>query len=309
MARPDGPATRPDTRLVVAAAVGLVCLGLGAELRGDRGESASGEHRSGQQSGQYLLIDIPDRPHAAEAPPEGWCGENTIQQALLHHGGYVSQRAINRAGEPRHPDLYWGDLPKAMRAVGLTFETWSGSSRVSDRPQRYDDFVAWLESHLRQGHPLITGVKLHPTQHPRWGLDHIVLVVGSERDAGGHLGLDINTTWRSRVRRTRAELTSRQGMSLHNRHGTFHAFAVTGLRRSGQPVRVTIRRESAETIEATVSIEELRIGQKYRLERHELGARRPVSTSEFIADATTHAVEVAIDPAGSAIWRCHPVTD
>lgn len=257
---------------------------------------------SAAAASQRLLLDVADRPHAPEAPPEGWCGENTIQQALLHHGGYVSQRAINRAGEPRHPDLYWGDLPRALRAVGLSFETWSGSSK----PQRYDAFIAWIEAHLRQGHPLITGVKLHPTEHPRWGLDHIVLVVGSERSFSGHLGLDINTTWNSRVRRTRSELTSRRGMSLHNRHGTFHAFAILGQRAAGQPVRLTIRRETAERIDATLSLRDLRIGQKYRLIRRELGARRPVETSEFVATAKTHAIDVAIDPAGSAIWRCHP---
>ncbi len=40
---------------------------------------------------------------------------------------------------------------------------------------------------------MLAGVKVLPTQHPEWGLDHFVLVVGH-----GDQGLLVNTTWGDR---------------------------------------------------------------------------------------------------------------
>jgi hypothetical protein len=175
--------------------------------------TASGKDSSSQR----VVLHIPARAQASGAPAAGWCGETAIQEALLYYGRRVSQRRINRAGRPSHPDLYWGDIPRALRALGVRYQRWSrGNLRA---------FFAWIRSQLSRGRPLLAGVKIYPTEHPRWGLDHMVLIVGYDRR-----GLFINTTWGTRVHRTWAQLSSRaRGFAFANRYRRYHAFAIEGV--------------------------------------------------------------------------------
>lgn len=129
-------------------------------------------------------MPIGARAHANEAPPSGWCGETAIQEALLYYGVWAPQRAINRAGKPAHPDLYSNEMPAAMEALGLRV-TW-----YAPRARGFDAFAAWAREAIDAGEPVLAGVKLLPTEHPEWGLDHFVLVVGY-----GDEGLLVNTTW------------------------------------------------------------------------------------------------------------------
>ena len=58
-----------------------------------------------------ISLNIPDTGQEERRPDSGWCGEAAIQMALSHYGMYVSQRTINRAGKPIHPDLYANEIP------------------------------------------------------------------------------------------------------------------------------------------------------------------------------------------------------
>lgn len=133
-------------------------------------------------------LPIPARAQAPESPPSGWCGETAIQEGLLHLGAWAPQSFINRAGRPTHPDLYSPEIPIALRALGVRFE------RYPARARGYDAFAAWARASIDEGDPVLAGVKILPTAHPEWGLDHFVLVVGY-----GKKGLLVNTTWGHRA--------------------------------------------------------------------------------------------------------------
>lgn len=131
-----------------------------------------------------VALPIAARAQAPEAPPSGWCGETAIQEALLHVGVWAPQRAIHRAGKPAHPDLYSPDMPVALDAFGVQYTWFAGRGRG------YVAFSEFAREAIDAGDPVLAGVKLLPTQHPEWGLDHFVLVVGY-----GRRGLLVNTTW------------------------------------------------------------------------------------------------------------------
>jgi len=130
-------------------------------------------------------LPVAPRAQARESPPEGYCGETAIQEGLLLLGVYAAQTHVNRLGRPVHPDLYSNELPVALRALGVRFTAFPGGG--------YTAFVAFAREALAQGRPVVAGVKILPTAHPEWGLDHFVLVVGEGRD-----GLLVDTTWGTR---------------------------------------------------------------------------------------------------------------
>jgi hypothetical protein len=148
-----------------------------------------------------LVLPIAARDQAPDAPPSGWCGETAIQEGLLHMGVWAPQSFINRAGRPSHPDLYSHEIPVALAALGVRFSAYRASK------PGFASFAAWSRHALEEGDPVIAGVKILPTAHPDWELDHFVLVVGH-----GQRGLLVNTTWGRREWVAEA----REGLSLHN---------------------------------------------------------------------------------------------
>lgn len=237
-------------------------------------------------AGERQLLDIPARNQAPERPDEGWCAETAIQESMLHFGAYAPQRAINRAGKPRHPDLYWDDVPVALRELGIDYSRWDGDGGQ-------EAFTAWVRDELAAGHPVITGVKIYPTDHPRWGLDHIVLIVGIDE----HGGMAINTTWGYRKRRSRAQLESkRNGISLANRYDRQFAYALTGFEdATGERVGLKLVREGGAEIDAVVRVTGLVQGRRYELRRFDDDGQ-VVDSRQFEASATSGKLRVTLDP-------------
>lgn len=157
-----------------------------------------------------VALPIPPRRHASEAPPEGWCGETAIQEALLYVGVWAPQRLIHRAGRPVHPDLYSNEIPIALAALGVQQSAYAGG-------EPYGRFVRRA---LDEGDPVIAGVKILPTAHPSWGLDHFVLAIGY-----GPRGLLVDTTWGYREWIADEGGTPKtEGLSLKN---AFYAIRIT----------------------------------------------------------------------------------
>ncbi len=182
-------------------------------------------------------LPIPARRHAPEAPPEGWCGETAIQEGLLTLGMWAPQRFINKAGKPVHPDLYSSDLPVALTALGVRYAVYGGG-------RGFDGFAKWAGKAVDEGDPVIAGVKILPTQHPEWGLDHFVLVVGH----GGE-GLLVNTTWGSR--RWVADTTT-AGLSFRNAFYGIRLLALT-LPPQAYPARVAVLAESLTEVKLRIT--------------------------------------------------------
>lgn len=174
------------------------------------------------------VLAIPDRHQAPESPPSGWCGETAIQEGLLHLGVWASQRAIHDAGNSKHPDLYSDELPKALAALSIETSTFAGK-----------DYESWVQRAIADGDPVIAGVKILPSEHPTWGLDHFVLVVGY-----GVQGFLVNTTW-----------GHQQWASEHSKKGISFGKAFYGIRLRARPnaARLRVLREDKTTV--TLSVE------------------------------------------------------
>ena len=252
-----------------------------------------------------ISLEIPDTGQEQRRPEGGWCGEAAIQMALSYYGAYVSQQVINRAGRPEHPDLYAHEIPRAMRNMGLEYSAWKGDGLRA--------FLKWIRSQLAAGHPVLLGVKIYPTAHPEWGLDHFVLAVGcTEED------LTFNTTWGRQETKTFARLSTRdKGLSFANRYGTYFGYAITGVKTESpqtgiKPTRVAIGRDGDKQVKLRVSMEELEQGKPYRLLKfndlaaaEQAGAKGEVVQS-FVADGPNRVYRETIGIDDARVYRCVP---
>jgi hypothetical protein len=237
-------------------------------------------------------LAIPARAQAPEAPPAGWCGETAIQEGLLHLGVWAPQAFINRAGKPTHPDLYSPDIPVALSELGVRYAFYSGA-------RGFDAFASWARAALDAGDPVLAGVKILPTEHPEWGLDHFVLVVGH-----GAKGLLVNTTWGTQawVADTRAP-----GLSFVN---AFYGIRLLGLALPPGAVRarVTLVGERADGVTLRVSCEGATVGVTYRLERRTAaGQPAPVWSEERPAEGAAITRELTVEAGRPSRFHCVPL--
>lgn len=173
-----------------------------------------------------FALAIPDRPQAPESPPSGWCGETAIQEGLLHLGMWASQKKIHDAGKSKHPDLYSDELPVALKNLGVVTSTFAGK-----------DYGQFVRDAIDEGNPVIAGVKILPTEHPKWGLDHFVLVVGY--DASSFL---VNTTWN---KQQWASASSTKGISFAK---AFYAIRMKSIAGLEHPARLRVLKEDQEHV-------------------------------------------------------------
>ena len=238
-----------------------------------------------------LVLAIPPRDHAPEAPPAGWCGETAIQEGLLHLGVWAPQSIINKAGRPTHPDLYSPDIPVALSELGVKHSFFAGS--------RGDGmFEQWIRRALDEGDPVLAGVKILPTIHPEWGLDHFVLVVGY-----GDKGLLVNTTWGHRLW---VGDTSTPGLSFKN---AFYAIRLGGvsLAGSGRAARLSLlaAREGEPKVNVRVTCAGLRPGSVVRIElRRSRIEEAPAWSEEVTATSDRVAKDVTVDADRVARFQC-----
>ena len=191
-----------------------------------------------------LLLPIPDRPWADGAPDEGWCGETSIQMIGLHYGAWAPQRVINAMGRSTHVDLWEEDIPTALGALGFEFERGPSGDR--------DEFVGWIIAQLRQGHPVIVGAKLFPSEHPDWDVDHLMPVVGFSP-----IGLVFNTNleWKQREISWASLAGRKEGISFVSPTGQHYGYAVKGLR-SGPPyTKLDVLEESPQLIKLAAQVD------------------------------------------------------
>ena len=268
---------------------------------------------------QSTTLNIPPRNHDPERPPEGWCGETAIQEAMLFHGAYYPQKQINAAGHPRHPDLYANEVPVALTNLGMDIRT----LRDGDRRPDLDAFLAWLRKQLDAGVPVLCGVKINPSKHPEWGLDHFVLAVGHARHS-----ITFNTTWGHRLTRTDKQLrsTREKGFAFENRYRSYYGIAIAGpagRAKDSVPVRLFVQQETKDRMDVILKCEGLRPGTEYAIYRLSSGDRDrkpsapvrglssghdkaplPAPVRVFTAGAASAAFRDVIDKRTPAIYRC-----
>lgn len=206
-----------------------------------------------------VLLPIADRQWDAEAPPEGWCGETSIQLAAGWYGAFVSQAKVNSLGQPKTPDIWEHDVPTALRALNMRFER---------GPKSRGALLTFIVEQLRLGRPVVLGTKIIPTDHADWHVDHLVVAVGFSPE-----GLIIDTNVEDgQLTVSWAGLQSAEGdktYSLVNQSGEVFGFAVTGFYEpSPLPIRVSIVTQNADQATIDVLVPELREGLTYELLRN-----------------------------------------
>jgi hypothetical protein len=237
-----------------------------------------------------LVLPIPPRKHAPESPPPGWCGETALQEALLHLGVWAPQRVINRAGRPVHPDLYSTDIPVALGGLGVRYTFYSA------RKGGFVAYATWIKEALAAGDPIFAGVKLLPTKHPEWGLDHFVLVVGH-----GKQGLLVNTTWGHRAW---ADDQTTEGISFKN---VAYGIRLRGiaLPPDARPARISVLDENTSTVRLRVGCEGLTEGALYRIERRRSRSdKQPLWSETAVAVDGRVEQELTVEATASSRFHC-----
>ena len=293
----------PLRRPLVAAGLVAAALAVRAAAADRRPRPAADVPKSVVRNGTALRLNIADRAQAPERPKSGWCGETAIQMALLFHGAFFPQRAINKAGKPRHPDLYARDIPVALSALNADVAQWRW------QPCELAKFLAWMKQEIKSGHPVLAGVKINPTAHPNWGLDHFVLAVGFDDKS-----LTLNTTWGKPQTRTLKDLLStRKGLAFKNRYNSYYGIRIKGLRDANagtRPVRLFAAKETREKMTVVVKCESLEPEAEYVVEKRcAIGQKNPDETFRFQAKAHTYAFRDTINKKRPAIYRCRKATE
>lgn len=241
-----------------------------------------------------ITLEIPDRGQAADAPAHGWCGEAAIQQALLFAGRWLPQDEIHAAGHAHHQDLHASDLRPALERLGMEVA-------VPPEPHDLDAFLRWIEAELEQEHPVLAGVKLYPTAHPEWSVDHFVLVVGADDS-----GLTLNTTWREQRRLTFAALASTASpLAFANAFHTYFALSIRGPRTgdvTAPRARLIVTGEGPDTLDAVVVCDGLTVGREMSVRRAKDSAGDLVTP--FTATGPAQAFRVKLPVASGAAFTC-----
>ena len=224
---------------------------------------------------------------------------------MSYYGAYASQRTINRAGKPAHPDLYEEEMPVAMASLGLEAKGWQGKG--------LSEYMAWVRAELAAGYPVVLGMKINPTTHPDWMVDHFVLAVGCTKET-----LTYNTTWKRQETTSNAGLASqKKGLSIANPFNTYFGYAVTGMDVKAMPAGAQAdadqdRPQGRKAGRAARHRRETGAGQAYRLVKFtELAeAQKPAAQGELVksflaGDRKPEFVEtIGLDD--SRAYRCLP---
>lgn len=207
------------------------------------------------------LLPIADRRWDPGAPPEGWCGEVSLQLAAGWYGAWVSQAKVNALGQPKTPDLWEHDVPTALRALRMRFER---------GPKSRARLLTWVVEQLRKERPVVLGLKLVPSQHPEWHVDHLVLAVGHSPE-----GLIVDTNvedgqvtlaWAGLLRPEGSD-----GYSLVNPSGEVFGYSVHGFYEpSYVPVHLTVVEQNATDAVVDVTVSGLSAGRSYDLLRDDV---------------------------------------
>ena len=136
------------------------------------------------QQQRTLAWEIPAIQQDPTCPPDGWCGEASIQMAMMYYGMYAPQKMINAAGHPSHPDLWNTELGPAMEAFGFSCTGLPTGST--------SEFIAALKPILHEGTPVILGINVFSNGH---GDAHFCIAAKCDEQT-----LTVNTTWEMTAR-------------------------------------------------------------------------------------------------------------
>lgn len=240
--------------------------------------------------------------------------ESSVRMAAMWHGVWASETAARRAGLKGGGKAHWlqsSHLPRAVEAFGLSCEVWNYR-----RDEPLSNFLAWLRGHLRAGHPVVVGVKLHPSRPgygEDWCVDRHMLAVGC--DAGG---LTCNTTCGFRHGRSWRQLASTdRGWSFRSKRDRCYGCAVVGPRRGAatRPVHLYVKAQTPKTVDLAVHADLLNPGRPYTLLRFDcpdakapdrFEPRAAAFAKAFVAGGPSHSLVQRVPRHRLTVYRCVP---
>ena len=254
------------------------------------------------QAPRAVLLDVPAMKQQPGSPKEGWCGEASIQMIGLYHGLYAPQATINRLGRPKTPDLRTAaDLATALGALGLRFTPYP-----TDAPN-LPAFVRAVEGELDRGVPVLVGMKIYPSAHPDWPLDHVCVARGYSSGS-----MAINDTWAFAPDHASWERLggTRKGISFVNAQRRFVAFAVEPAPGEGQPVRLTPDDTAAfyraDKVPLTAHLAGLETAKTYEIVRFSLPNGKATVVATIHPTATKTETSVAAPRGEISLFRVRP---
>ncbi|MCK4252229.1 SEL1-like repeat protein [candidate division WOR-3 bacterium] len=137
-----------------------------------------------KQERDYIIPDVLP-PQYYLIIEEGSCGECCLWSILQARHIEATQVEINKAGGDPGRGLHVNELFDVLSEYDINFVNLSRSLGTSDSiltSKRYYSFLDNVILKVEQGHPVLIGIKVYPTQSPDWACDHFVLVIGYNED-------------------------------------------------------------------------------------------------------------------------------
>jgi len=281
-----------------------------------------------------VRLPIQDRPQAADATSDGWCGEASMQMALLYFGAFIPQKEINRLGMHALRGSYAWELQSTMDKLSMRHYSYSHvfqhlltctiESLWREKGHGVERFIEWQRMNLRwAGRPVITGILVQPSEAiPLFGCaDHFVLTIGyTDQDC---MIYNPNIFVAGSHTQSIASL-SRPGLGLThaNSYNYYFGEALDGFsfNDGSLPVRLNVVTESNSDIQAQITVSGLTNGATYRLHRYttdkvtttplSLSDLRSEQVQQFDAMGSVWSTSnrndtVTVDPKQLTIFRCY----
>lgn len=176
--------------VVVAAATAASVVPLAPELDAESPASAPTHVRRLAVGTSVTLPIAPRLQWGREDWQSGYCGETSLQTALLYYGNYVSAEYIRQAGGscrvPASTELLLGtpEYNNAAAAMGLTIANHVSAATIANVP-----YFNFLKLHLSAGRPVVIGVFEQTPADAANEYDHIVPAIGFDADPSGKVTL------------------------------------------------------------------------------------------------------------------------
>tara|TARA_Y100000590_G_C15662530_1_gene993240 strand:+ start:790 stop:1482 length:693 start_codon:yes stop_codon:yes gene_type:complete len=140
------------------------------------------------------ILDVPVYTQSTNAPPDGWCGQTSIQMILDYYGHSYTQEEINRARvNTDNPTIFFEDMvPTIEKLTNNKFKVHAA------RFWSEDNYKNWIKSQIDKNKPVMAVFKMNPTKHPNWLIDHFSIISGYDNN-----GIYILTTWKDNAKQYR----------------------------------------------------------------------------------------------------------
>ena len=153
-----------------------------------------------------IVLNLPPRFMWGWGPGlHGYCGSCSTQTSALFFGSWISQEFVRYAGG--NAEILIGvNLASALASLGFAWERFGDKSDDTD----VDSFLSWSATHLRVGHPVISGwYERLPPGAGDDDYDHIVPLVGLKQNSSGDVSeVFFNDLWENETRTKHTPLSS-----------------------------------------------------------------------------------------------------